>query len=119
MKANGPKFIDIEPTFDEFVPSFRNGVRLEELFKDVHKTGLNADYYFPNDRVILELKTLEKDQSDSDVLFERLEKCLVHFGYPKSMAFDILFHHQQIPEKVNLRLRNMMGNALRNALKNV
>jgi hypothetical protein len=117
MNTVGPKFIDIEPTFDAFVPTFRNGIRLDEFFKGVHKTGLNADYYFPADRIILELKTLENDQSDRAVLFERLEKCLVHFGYPKSMAIDILFSGRRLPHKVDIRLRNVTGNALRNALK--
>ena len=54
-----PTFIDIEPEFNKFVPNFRNGKLVRDLVPDQPDMALNADYYFPDDHVIAELKCME------------------------------------------------------------
>lgn len=56
-----PTFIDIEPEFNKFVPTFRNGKLVRDLVPDQPDMALNADYYFPDDHVIAELKCMETD----------------------------------------------------------
>jgi hypothetical protein len=55
-----PTFIDIEPAFDRLVASVRGGRLVRELMPAAPNLPLNADYIFPEDDVIAELKCLEK-----------------------------------------------------------
>ena len=56
-----PKHIDIEPSFDGFVSTFRSGRLVRELISPLSKMPLNAGYFFPNDNLIAELKCLQKN----------------------------------------------------------
>lgn len=66
-----PEPIDIESTFNLFVTS--HGGRLVSSMFGEKIVTLNADYYFPQQNVIAELKCFENDMSITEG-FERMEK---------------------------------------------
>ena len=84
-----PTFIDIEPEFNKFVPNFRNGKLVRDLVPDQPDMALNADYYFPDDHVIAELKCMETDSEDSYP--QRVSEAFTHFRYSGSDLMGFLF----------------------------
>jgi hypothetical protein len=62
-----PTFIDIETRLSEFVFTFRNGAKVTELVPEIPSGTLNADFFLPIDKVIVELKCLENDPSASEI----------------------------------------------------
>jgi hypothetical protein len=84
-----PTFIDIEPEFNKFVPTFRNGKLVRDLVPDQPDMALNADYYFPDDHVIAELKCMETDSEDSYP--QRVSEAFTHFRYSGSDLMGFLF----------------------------
>ncbi|AYB33043.1 hypothetical protein [Chryseolinea soli] len=66
-----PEPIDIESTFNQFV-NFYGGKQVADMFQNKITTP-NADYYFPDQNIIAELKCFEKDMASVEG-FERMEK---------------------------------------------
>ena len=56
-----PTLIDIESGFARLVPTFRNGQIVRDLMPDRPSMKSNADYYFPDDCVIVEIKCMQAD----------------------------------------------------------
>lgn len=118
MKGNPdwqPTLIDIEPEFTKFVPTFRNGQIVRDLMPDRPAMALNADFYFPNDRVVMELKCMEKDSRDAYP--ELVARAFTHFGHTGSELMGFLFRGEAMPERVAARLRQQIANPLRQALR--
>lgn len=76
---------------------------------------LNADFYFPEDRVVVELKCMETDCRDAYP--ERVARAFAHFGHTGSEVFGYLFRGEPMPEPVARRLRQQIANPLRQALR--
>lgn len=112
-----PQFIEIEPIFDEFVATWPGAGRVQNLFADAEKTGLNADYYFENENVIVELKCLERDQSDPSAFAKRLSSALDYLEIHPHDKFRIMVGLEPIPLKAKQRLQSSTQNAMRNALR--
>ncbi len=110
-----PTFIDIEPEFNKFVPNFRNGKLVRDLVPDQPDMALNADYYFPDDHVIAELKCMETDSRDSYP--QRVSEAFTHFGYSGSDLMGFLFRGEPMPDRVAARLRQKIANPLRQAMR--
>lgn len=84
-----PTLFDIEPEFTKFVPTFRNGQIVRDLMPDQPAMALNADFYFPNDRVVVELKCMERDSRDTYP--ERVVRAFTHFGYTGCELMGFLY----------------------------
>lgn len=110
-----PTLIDIEEKFSEFVPTFRNGRIVRELIPDQPIMTLNADFYFPDDRIVAELKCMEKDSRDT--YHERILQAFAHFGHSGGDVMGFLFRGEPMPQRVAARLRQQIGNPLRQALR--
>ncbi len=103
--------------FDEFIKTYENGQRIEDYQSGKYAVGVQADYFFEKIGLVLELKSLEKDQANPITLKKRLEKALVHFGNDPRLSVEILQGKIEPPEKVAKKVETQMGNALRNALR--
>ncbi|VVT23345.1 hypothetical protein [Rhizobium sp. EC-SD404] len=118
MKGNldwQPTLINIEPEFANFVPTFRNGQIVRDLMPDQPAMTLNADFYFPEDRVVVELKCMETDSRDAYP--ERVARAFAHFGHTGSELMGFLFRGEPMPERVAGRIRQQIANPLRQALR--
>lgn len=110
-----PTLIDIETEFTKFVPTFRNGKLVRDLMPDQPTMVVNADFYFPDDRVVVELKCMETDSRDAYP--ERLARAYRHFGYTGSDVMGYLFRGEPMPDRVAARLQRQIANPLRQALR--
>ncbi|MHA6299452.1 hypothetical protein [Devosia sp. CAU 1758] len=75
-----PPVIEIESTIADFVRTFRDGLPLSE-FVEIPTGVLNADFFFPNDRVVVELKSLDKDAMDAETFSRRVMSAYKALGY--------------------------------------
>jgi hypothetical protein len=112
-----PKRIDIEPTFDGFVPSFRNGQLIRDLMPDTGKMPLNADYLFADDNVIAELKCLEKNPMEAADWPPRLAKAFRSTGHSFSHLMGYLVRGEPMPVAVRAKLVHWMRDAIRSVIK--
>ena len=84
-----PIHFDIEPTFNEFVRTFRSGKAVRELLTNPSNLPLNADYLFPEDKIIAELKCLEKNPIELLDWGLRVSRAFRAAGYTGSDFFWI------------------------------
>lgn len=99
-----PLEIDVEIEFTEFARTFRGGAPVSEFVERIPDGSLNADYYFPEDNVIAELKTLEVDALDPETFGRRVMASYKHFGYELSDFTRWLFRQELMPEQVSRRV---------------
>jgi hypothetical protein len=85
----GPKHIDVEPNFEAFVPTFRNGRLVRELMPARTNLPLNADYFFPDDNIVAELKCLQKNPIEGKDWPSRLIRAFSSTGH----SLDDLMRH--------------------------
>ncbi len=97
------KNIDVEVEFDRFVPTFNNGCKIQNLLGDHSSLNLNADYFFPEDNFIVELKCMENDIIDNKDLRDRVIRCYLHYGYSEYDAEGYLYRNDIMPTKVKER----------------
>ena len=109
--------VNIETNFDEFIKTYEDGQRLEDYQNGKYAVGVQADYFFEAMGLVLELKSLEKDQANPVTLKERLERALVHYGNDPHLSGAILQGKIKPPENVAKKVETQMGNALRNSLR--
>jgi hypothetical protein len=112
-----PKHIDIELTFDAFVPSFRNGQLIRAVMSDTGKTPPNADYVFSADNIIAELKCLEKNPTESADWPPRLAKAFGSTGHSFSDLMGYLVRGAPMPVTVRAKLFHWMRDAIRTVIK--
>ena len=110
-----PTLIDIEAEFTTFVPTFRGGKIVRDLIPDQSAMPLNADFYFPDDNVVVELKRMEADSRTDYPM--RIAKAFAHFGHTGSETLGFLFRGEPMPEKVAARLSRQLTNPLRQAVR--
>ena len=115
MDATRPKHINIEAVFDEFVLTFRNGRLIRDLMTTPSKMPPNADYLFAADKVIAELKCLEKNPMEASDWRPRLAK-----AFEATDLDDIegrLIRGEPLPDAVRARLFHLLRGAIRNVVK--
>ncbi|MBZ9673792.1 hypothetical protein [Mesorhizobium sp. ES1-3] len=99
-----PATIKVEQTFSEFVRTFRSADALSRFVPSIPKEALNADYYFPEDNVIAELKTLEADALDLETIDRRIMASYKWLGYKLDDYTNFLFGKNYLPDDVNKRV---------------
>jgi hypothetical protein len=119
-----PEPVDIESTFNQFV-NFYGGKQVANMFENPITTP-NADYYFPEQNVIAELKCFENDMASGDG-FERMEKLFESWlsrGLIKDdeffkMAFGVIPYPQQCIKELWASIRKSIDYVLDKAAKQV
>lgn len=99
-----PPTIEVEEIFTVFVRTFRDGDILSRFVSDIPKNALNADYYFPKDNVIAELKTLEVDALDLKTIDQRIMASYKWLGYNLEDYANFLLGNNYMPDDVNRRV---------------
>ena len=99
-----PPKIEVEETFTNFIRTFRNGDIISRFASNIPNGSLNADYYFPSDNVIAELKTLEVDALDLKEIDRRIMASYKWLGYNLEDYTDFLFGRTYLPDDVNQRV---------------
>ncbi|RWC59494.1 hypothetical protein [Mesorhizobium sp.] len=99
-----PPTIRVEETFTQFVRTFRGGDVLSHFVSKNPSSALNADYYFPTDNVIAELKTLETDALNLEIIDRRIMASYKWLGYRLEDYTDFLFGRKYLPDDVNKRV---------------
>jgi len=112
-----PKHIDIEPSFNAFVITFRGGRLIRDLMPDLSKMGLNADYLFPKDNTIVELKCLVKDPLEETDWPSRVSRAFRSSGHSLGDLMGCLFRGEAIPDRVREKLVHWLREALRGVVK--
>lgn len=112
-----PSLIDVEREFTTFIREFRGGRLVRDLVPDAPRMELNADFIFPEEKIIAELKIMESDPSDANLYSERLVSAFRHFGYSGSDLFEFIFRGKEIPEEVKWRMKQQAVKPIRNAVR--
>jgi hypothetical protein len=113
-----PTHIEIEPSFDAFVPTFREGQLIRNLM--TNKRGqmpLNADYLFAADNAIVELKCLEKNPMEASDWPPRLSKAFRATGHNFSDLMGYLVRGEPMPDTVRAKLVHWLRDAVRTVIK--
>lgn len=110
-------FIDVEREFDEFVPTHKDGLLVRSLMPDAPAMQLNADYYFESAGVVAELKCLESDASDGELVAQRTVRAFNACGLTGSEMFGVLFRGDPMPPEVAQRIAKQAANPIREALR--
>ncbi|ODR98505.1 hypothetical protein AUC68_08760 [Methyloceanibacter methanicus] len=112
-----PSFIDIEAQFTDFVGTFRQGTKVTDVGVPIPEGALNADFYFPQDHVIAELKCLETDSADATSQAKRVVACFKHFGYSGDALLDCILRGKPVPDRVARRLASIRARSIVDAIK--
>jgi hypothetical protein len=112
-----PKHIDIEPAFDDFVPTFRSGQLIRHLMSSPERMPLNADYLFAENNVIAELKCLEKIPTEASDWPPRLAKAFSATGHSFNDLIGYLVRGEPMPDMVRLKLFAWLRDSIRSVVK--
>jgi len=112
-----PPAINVEEEFTRFVSTFRGGGCLMAFVAEVPPGSLNADYYFPDDNVIAELKTLEVDALDAETLGRRIMGAYIWLGYQLHDYVDFLLGRKYMPDDVNRRVISTISRPIIECIK--
>lgn len=99
-----PEPIEIEASFGEFVRTFRQGGLLSDFVGAVPDHTLNADFYFPADNVIVELKSLETDTFGIEAMANRVMPAFKWLGYSLVDFADWAMRKSDMPDDVSRRV---------------
>lgn len=109
--------IAVEPTFDAFSETFGGGGKLSKFIDKIDPGLLNADYYFPADDVVAELKTMEADAFHPDTLGKRIIASVEKSGHTFAEYLDWLKHGKPFPVPVQRRLNGMITRPIRECIR--
>jgi hypothetical protein len=112
-----PTHIDVEATFDRFVSTFRGGRSVRDFLTERSKLPLNADYFFPKDNIVAELKCLEKNPTESLDLGRRTARAYAASGRTGSDFFGYLFRGEPMPADVKSKISNWVRESIRSVVK--
>ena len=113
-----PTHVEIEPSFDAFVATFRGGQLIRNLI--TNKRGqmpLKADYLFAADNVVAELKCLEKNPMEASDWPPRLAKAFRTAGHNFSDLMGYLVRGEPMPHAVREKLFHWLRDAIRTVVK--
>jgi hypothetical protein len=96
--------IEIEASFGEFVRTFRQGGLLSDFVGAVPTGTLNADFYFPADNVIAELKSLETDTFGVEAMANRVMPAFKWLGYSMVDFANWAVRKTNMPDDVSRRV---------------
>ena len=122
---NRPPRIPVEKTFDEFVCGFGGSKVLDLLALRADLRGsppLNADYLFPADNVIAELKCLEEDTFSPDEFKEVFRSLMDDWQRRGVLPWQlfggpIVVQSRDLPFVCQLELEKLISGTLRNVIK--
>ena len=107
-----------EDLFNQFVRPQTYGRRLDELDDVKASRGAKcADYFFPNDSVIVELKTLNEDHGSLEYVIRLVHEATVRFGHPASTTEAWLSGRERLPKNVASAVDTKVQNSLKNMLR--
>lgn len=86
-----------EETFDRFVKSFE-GQKISDLLSG-NPSFQNADYLFPNENVIAELKTLQTDFGTTDSFRAKHIELVKKYLSESRMTLSAIFHSAEQPKE--------------------
>jgi len=112
-----PKHIEIEPAFNEFVPTFRSGQLIRDLMSNHRDMPLSADYLFAPDNLIAELKCLEKNPMEAADWPPRLARAFRATGRSFSDLMGYLLRGEPMPDEVRAKLFHWLRDAIRTVVK--
>lgn len=112
-----PPPIDVEPAFDTFVEQF-GGIKISSLMPSSNARPLNADYLFPADNVVAELKKLEGSFAAPDGA-RLLSQAFADAGVTESQLSAYIFRREPLPRRawslVDKRFRRFLEDRIRKA----
>ena len=111
------KRIKVEPTFSEFVATFRGGGTLDKFVQNIPPGLPNADFYFPADGIVAELKTLESDAYEPDLFGKRILRSVELSGYSFADYVKWVADQTPFPPEVLKRLNSMLARPIRECIK--
>lgn len=112
------KPIDTETVFTEFVRTFRGGMTVEEYLGKIPQNTLNADFVWPDENVIAELKCMSIDpEDDRNKRLERIGKSFGKLGYTAQDAYRILIKKEPVPQDLQDEFIRLEGRSIRDAIK--
>lgn len=118
MISQGFSANTFEKLFDTFVCSWRGGRRLDEMFDNKLPEGTKcADYFFPTERVIVELKTLNENHGYNDLIIRLVGDELVRKGYPLSLRDEWQRGRLALPKAVTRKVDEKVQNSLKKAVR--
>ena len=117
MSSTETAFVETETNFGRFVRTFRGGVIVRDLIPDAPQMDPNADYYFPDDNTIVELKCLHTDPSNNDDLNRRFWSVCARLGYSTEQALRIALREIALPRDVALGVIAKSLDHVRRALR--
>jgi hypothetical protein len=98
-----------EQLFDQFVKDRTEGRRLDDRARNVKC----ADYFFPNDGVIVELKTLNEDHGDREFTVRLLREAAANLGHQAAVIET--WRHGLGP--LPLDVRKVVDSKVQNSIK--
>lgn len=104
-----------EETFDRFVKSFE-GQKISDLLSG-NPSFQNADYLFPNENVIAELKTLQTDFGTTDSFRAKHIELVKKYLSESRMTLSAIFHSAEQPKEYIGDLLRLFRPALSRILK--
>jgi hypothetical protein len=109
--------IQIEPEFDEFVRQSGNVVIRETIAKS--PTFQNADYFFPEDNIIAELKCLEQDKFNDPRTQEKLGRLWIKWRQRGDVSGRIpeIIHSKNLPDRCQKDMYRVYSNPIRHRIK--
>lgn len=109
--------MEVEDTFSKFVATFRGGGTLNSFILKIPPGLPNADFYFPEDGVVSELKTLEGDAYDPDLFGKRIIRSVELSGYSFADYLSWIADKKPFPPEVMTRLNAMLARPIRECIK--
>jgi hypothetical protein len=103
--------------FNAFVKTVRNGKIISELKTSSSNIRPNADFLFPDDNIIAELKCLEKNPTEASDWPPRLAKAFRSTGHSLSDLLGYVLRGEPLPDKVKEKLTHWMADAIRTVVK--
>lgn len=107
-----------ESLFDEFVLSQAGGRKIDSSIEaNAPEQPKCVDYIFEQQKVIVELKTLEKSHGDVSYVLKCVKDGLAKFGFPASRLDDWMRKGRPLPNKVARFVDNRVQNSLKKAVR--
>jgi hypothetical protein len=107
--------IDVEATFDAFVSEF-GGQKVSAILENKAQLPLNADYFFPEQNAIAELKTIEGAYSGPNGVRAFLQ-ALIDSGVPENLRFRVALGLEPLDEAARDKIRKRMRRSLEERIK--
>ncbi|MCA0272198.1 MAG: hypothetical protein LCH69_09040 [Proteobacteria bacterium] len=120
MTESAFKASSFENLFDRFVAGYNEGRRVDDIFRDVSiASKKSADYFFPNESIIVELKTLNENHNSKERILKLVDDELARKKYRPQLRDEWLNGRAKLPKcvarKVNDRIQNSLKNLVRKA----